>query len=235
MKYNRVNSKNVGCSWTCPLSSRASCPTSASNIWLMPPLWPLKYNGTKLNYIFAKKKNPGVLRSQRIINTSYGLTLVDALNIFWMIVGRQFRPNSSPCGSPGQMQHFFCKDPLVLDGALTLHFCTRHLFSTRQRRALCEFPVAPDTSRRLGLWMLKLKAFRFAWLNMVRQGNGSEGLQTPAFRRMRRSRGHTEVMGSLYRRDLTRSEQKRSGVCLDGGWGGRNCYDQTPNGQTDAV
>lgn len=46
---------------------------------------------------------------------------------------------------------FFCKDPLVLDGALTLHFCTCHLFSTRQRRALCEFPAAPDTSRRLGL------------------------------------------------------------------------------------
>lgn len=48
-----------------------------------------------------------------------------------------------------------------------------------------ELPLAPNTSCRFGLWMFKLKALWFAWLNMVRQGNRSEGLQTQAFRGMR--------------------------------------------------
>lgn len=42
-----------------------------------------------------------------------------------------------------------------------------------------------NRSCRFGLWMFKLKALWFAWLNMERQGNRSEGLQTQAFRGMR--------------------------------------------------
>lgn len=71
------------------------------------------------------------------------------------------------------------------------HFLPLHqkykspLFYIRQHCALFKLPPAPNRSCRFGLWMFKLKPLWFAWLNMERQGNRSEGLQTQAFRGMR--------------------------------------------------